>query len=231
MAPTAPRYRLHTISYRNRRKITVVDGLIGYTGGMNIGQEHLDGGPGFDAWRDTRGRIVGEGAAVLQAVCMVDWYNAVQENLFAASYFPSADDVPAADPVQILTSGPDSQWAAIRQLYFYMIASAQRRVRMQSPAGDKPVAILLEPNQRNRHVLVVDVLTGICSFGHRGGSKLVLGEHREKIHVIVQIQVFKERPGGEAGVTVNTLTRRLACQSRHREISLPMWRLPQPSPV
>src|SRR5687767_11474266 len=111
MVPTSPLYRLHTISYRNHRKITVVDGAIGYTGGMNIGQEHLSGGIGFDFWRDTQLRIVGEAAALLQAAFMVDWYNAVRENLFSAAYFPtSATESPGGDvPVQILTSGPDSQ--------------------------------------------------------------------------------------------------------------------------
>jgi cardiolipin synthase A/B len=79
MAATSPLYHLHTISYRNHRKITVIDGVIGYTGGMNIGQEHLDGGEGFDSWRDTQVRLVGESVAVLQAVFMVDWYNAVRE--------------------------------------------------------------------------------------------------------------------------------------------------------
>lgn len=73
MAPTAPPYQLHTIGYRNHRKITVIDGAIGYTGGMNIGQEQLDGGEGFNSWRDTQVRLVGESAAVLQAVFMVDW--------------------------------------------------------------------------------------------------------------------------------------------------------------
>jgi cardiolipin synthase len=135
MAPTSPLYRLHTISYRNHRKITVIDGAIAYTGGMNIGQEHLDGGRGFDSWRDTQVRLVGEGAAILQAVFMVDWYNAVGENLFAATYFPRAAPDPAEGivPVQILTSGPDSQWAGIRQLYASMIVAAQRHVRVQSP--------------------------------------------------------------------------------------------------
>jgi cardiolipin synthase len=135
MAPTSPLYRLHTISYRNHRKITVVDGLIGYTGGMNIGQEHLSGGKGFDFWRDTQVRIVGEGAALLQTVFMVDWYNAVQENLFAKAYFPTeaTASIDSDVPVQILTSGPDSQWAAIRQLYAFMIVSAQRHVFIQSP--------------------------------------------------------------------------------------------------
>src|SRR5688572_20633578 len=64
MAPTSPLYHLHTISYRNHRKITVIDGAIGYTGGMNIGQEQLDGGEGFDAWRDHQVRLVGESGAM-----------------------------------------------------------------------------------------------------------------------------------------------------------------------
>jgi cardiolipin synthase len=135
MTPTSPLWHLHTISYRNHRKITVIDGTVGYAGGMNIGQEHLDGGKGFDSWRDTQLRVVGEAAAVLQAVFAVDWYNSAKENLFAAAYFP-ADATEAAEgdvPVQVLTSGPDSQWAAIQQLYSFMIVTAQRHVLVQSP--------------------------------------------------------------------------------------------------
>lgn len=140
-APTSPYWRLHTISYRNHRKITVVDGVIGYTGGMNIGQEHVDGGKEFDFWRDTQVRITGEAASILQAIFMVDWHNAVGENLFDKAYFPvSSTDASALHalpdegvPVQLLTSGPDSRWAAIRQLYFFMIATAQRHVYLQSP--------------------------------------------------------------------------------------------------
>ena len=109
---TSPLYRLHTISYRNHRKITVIDGAIGYTGGMNIGQEYLDGGKGFESWRDTQLRLVGEGAAILQAVFMVDWYNAVKENLFSDACYPTdgAETAEHGVPVQILTSGPDSLW-------------------------------------------------------------------------------------------------------------------------
>lgn len=145
VAPVSALYWLHTISYRNHRKIAVIDGRVGYTGGMNIGQEHIDGGPTFDRWRDTQVRLEGEAAAVLQVVFLVDWYNATGEDLFAADRFPSLangvppptpEDADASDayvPVQILTSGPDSEWRAIRQLYFAMIMSAQHRVRLQSP--------------------------------------------------------------------------------------------------
>ncbi len=145
VAPVSALYWLHTISYRNHRKIAVIDGQVGYTGGMNIGQEHIDGGPTFDRWRDTQVRLEGEAAAVLQTVFLVDWYNATGEDLFAADRFPSlGNGAPHAEagetdtgdgrvPVQILTSGPDSEWRAIRQLYFAMIMSAQQRVRLQSP--------------------------------------------------------------------------------------------------
>jgi cardiolipin synthase len=135
VAPTAPLWRLHTISYRNHRKITVIDGAVGYTGGMNIGREHLSGGKGFKSWRDTQLRIEGQAAAAMQAVFAVDWYNAVREKLLVPAYFPTvATEPPAGDvPVQILPSGPDSQWAAIRQLYFFMIMSAKRHVFIQSP--------------------------------------------------------------------------------------------------
>ena len=45
---------------------------------MNIGKEHLDGGAGFNYWRDTQVRLRGESVAILQSVFMVDWYNAVR---------------------------------------------------------------------------------------------------------------------------------------------------------
>jgi cardiolipin synthase A/B len=155
MAPTSPVYHLHTLSYRNHRKITVIDGAIGYTGGMNIGQEQLDGGEGFDSWRDTQVRLVGESTAVLQSVFMVDWYNAIRENLFYAKYFPADATNPTEGdvPVQILTSGPDSQWAAIRQLYTFMIVSAQRHVYLQSP--------FFIPDATLAEALVTAALSGI----------------------------------------------------------------------
>jgi len=134
-APTSPHYLLHTLSYRNHRKITVIDGVIGYTGGMNIGQEHLDGGKGFDFWRDTQVRFVGEASAVLQSVFMVDWYNAVREDLFTSDYYPRAATEPEEGdvPVQILTSGPDARWSAVSQLYSAMVVSAEHHVVIQSP--------------------------------------------------------------------------------------------------
>ena len=134
IAPYAPLYRFHTISYRNHRKIAVIDDLIGYTGGLNIGQEHIDGGS-FDGWRDTQVRFVGTAAVVLQAIFAVDWENAVGESLLNDRHFPEVpDDTSDEDiPVQITVSGPNSRWRAIRQLYFAMINSARHHVWIQTP--------------------------------------------------------------------------------------------------
>jgi len=133
MVPFSPLYRLHTIGYRNHRKIAVIDGIIGYTGGLNIGQEHLDGGKYHDSWRDTHVRVMGEAATVLQAVFTVDWHNAVGENMLSPGDFPPVSDESARLPVHITVSGPDSQWHGIRQLYFAMIVSARHHIFLQSP--------------------------------------------------------------------------------------------------
>lgn len=133
--PFSALWRIHTISYRNHRKIAVIDGLIGFTGGLNIGDEHLDPSPGFDRWRDTHIRVTGSVVWSLQAIFLIDWANATDEVLDPVRYFPALKDADlAADlPVQICLSGPDSEYEAIRQLYFEMIASAQTEVLIQSP--------------------------------------------------------------------------------------------------
>jgi len=138
MRPASPLWRLHTISYRNHRKIAVIDGAIGYTGGLNIGREHIDPPSGFDRWRDTHLRVEGAAARALQAVFAVDWANATGERLLEPAHFPPL--VAGADPgetpgllVQLCLSGPDSQWRAVRQQYFGMIVGARRRIRAQSP--------------------------------------------------------------------------------------------------
>jgi cardiolipin synthase len=126
--------RLHTINYRSHRKIVIIDGRIGYVGGLNLDQAQLDGGKYFNSWRDTHLRIRGEAALALQAIFLVSWFNTTQEKLLDAAYFPPVDkEINTFLPVQITTAGPDSQWGAIRQLYFYMIMSAQKKVYIQSP--------------------------------------------------------------------------------------------------
>ena len=127
---------LHNIQYRSHRKIAVIDGMTGYVGGMNLDREQLEGPKGFDGWRDTHLRIHGEAALALQSSFAVSWYNTTQTPISDLDYFPRRRilfDVDVFCPVQIVQSGPDSQWAAIQQLYFSMIMSATSHVYIQSP--------------------------------------------------------------------------------------------------
>lgn len=133
VVPFAPVLRVHTISYRNHRKISVIDGQIGYIGGMNLGQEHLVGMGHYKAWRDTHLRIEGEAVRVLQAQFVTDWYHATRCPLVHEQYFPPVAAALGTTPVQIVASGPDSRYEAIRQMYFYMITSAAHHVYIQSP--------------------------------------------------------------------------------------------------
>lgn len=124
---------IHTLNYRNHRKLVVIDGRIGYTGGMNMGQEYVDGGTRFDAWRDTHMRLEGEAVIVLQAIFITSWLNTTHEDLFDASFFPMDFKELNNMPIQITTSGPDSEWESIQQLFFSLVTSAEKSVYIQSP--------------------------------------------------------------------------------------------------
>ena len=133
MYPFSPLYRLHTLSYRNHRKIAVLDGHVGYSGGLNMTEKHLTGPQGFTGWRDTHVRVCGEAVPALQSVFATMWHNTTGESLFDQRYFPGELARGAGVAVQVVSAGPDSQWEAIRHSYLAMIALAHRHVYLQSP--------------------------------------------------------------------------------------------------
>ena len=133
MHPFAPLYMLHTLSYRNHRKIAVLDGGVAYSGGLNITGKHLTGPDGFSGWRDTHARVTGEAVLPLQTVFATMWHNTTGENLFQEQYFPEMEDGAPGVPIQVLSAGPDSEWKAIRYSYLAMLALARTHVYLQSP--------------------------------------------------------------------------------------------------
>jgi len=133
MYPFSPLYHLHTLSYRNHRKIAVIDGVIGYSGGLNMTEKHLTGPDGFTGWRDTHARVTGEAATILQGVFATMWHNTTGESLFDERYFPEVEDTEPRMHIQVVSAGPDSQWEAVRQSYLTMIAMARHHVYLQSP--------------------------------------------------------------------------------------------------
>jgi cardiolipin synthase len=120
------------VNLRNHRKITVVDGRVGFTGGMNIGDEYLGMDRYFGYWRDQFLRLEGPAVAGLQRVFAEDWNFACKEALDGEVYFP---DIPPAGEttVQIVESGPDQETNSIRELFLAAILGAKDRVWIASP--------------------------------------------------------------------------------------------------
>lgn len=120
------------INYRNHRKITVIDGTVGFIGGINIADRYLKGSEGYGIWRDMHLRIEGDAVLAMQEIFLIDWYFVKQEELTDPKYFPAAD--PIGDKlVQIVPSGPDSDWPAIMMGFLQSISSATKYVYMTTP--------------------------------------------------------------------------------------------------
>lgn len=118
---------------RTHRKVVVIDGRIGYTGGMNI-TDAQDERRRSDAYRDLHLRVTGRAVRVLQLVFAEDWAYATGRREFLAEVerqTPAADRGPIR--TQVLTSGPDSTWEAIHRAHVGAIHAARQRVWLTTP--------------------------------------------------------------------------------------------------
>ena len=125
------------INYRNHRKIVVIDGEIGYTGGMNVGQEYIDGGKRFAVWRDTHIRMTGQAVALLEKLYAARWFERHKdhEELFGPEYMPAPDPdaVEKGILVQVAAQGVEDPWSAARRAHMVAIGQAEESVWIQSP--------------------------------------------------------------------------------------------------
>lgn len=127
--------KANELNYRNHLKIAVIDGRIGYTGGMNMGQEYIDGGSRFDIWRDTHVRLTGPFVAELQRLFVGRWFVSRKDNLWTERYFPLLElaDPSSAIMLQLVHSSVGDEWEAVKQTFLQAVASADSSVRLQSP--------------------------------------------------------------------------------------------------
>ena len=153
-----------TTNYRNHRKIVVIDGKVGYLGGMNIADRYSKGIRG-GVWRDTHARIQGPAAAELQTAFLVDWQYCSRRFVSGDRYFPCVE--PCGDSiVQIATSGPMDEWKVTMQGMIRLITQAQRYVYIESPyfIPTEPVMLAL----KNAALSGVDVRIIIPYHGDKG---------------------------------------------------------------
>ena len=120
------------VNFRNHRKIAIIDGTIGFLGGLNIADRYIDGIPKLGPWHDTHLKIEGDAVACIQVVFVADWYFVIHANLTGKKYFPRFSESSGV-PVQIVTSGPDSDWENISQAYFTAITNARKNIFIVTP--------------------------------------------------------------------------------------------------
>ncbi len=121
-------------NFRNHRKIVVIDGEIGFVGGLNIGDEYLGKNEYFGYWRDTHLQLKGEAVSSLQLIFLQDWFYMTGEKLLDHSYFQTSFYQGAhLGGVQMVAAGPDHQWEVIKKLFFSMINSARSSIWIASP--------------------------------------------------------------------------------------------------
>lgn len=123
------------LNYRNHRKITVIDGEIGYVGGMNIGVEYLGRHKKLKPWRDTHLRLTGASVFFLQERFVMDWISVQEKETPAESllqlFSPSLGE--GSLGIQIASSGPDTESASIKNALLEMLYAARKNVYIQTP--------------------------------------------------------------------------------------------------
>jgi cardiolipin synthase len=152
--------------FRTHRKIVVVDGDVGFTGGMNVTDVHTAEFT-TPAWRDTHLRLTGSAVRALQRVWLEDWLFATGEQLAAARYLPEASHEDGRI-VQIVSSGPDTTEFAIHKILFAVVNQANHRLWLTTP--------YFVPDDPLQAALVTAALRGLdvrLLLPRKGDSRLV----------------------------------------------------------
>ena len=125
---------------RNHRKVVVIDGKVGYMGGMNIAQRYAEGLK-WGIWRDTHMRMTGPAVSELQTSFLADWKFTKGDEPDLEAMYPY--NPPCGNTLmQIVTGGPMDKWNVMMQAYMAAIASARSHAYLQSPYFIPPEPIM-----------------------------------------------------------------------------------------
>ena len=156
-------HNLARMNNRTHRKLLVVDGAIGFTGGVGIADQWLGHAQDEDHWRDSHYRLEGPAVAQLQAAFMDNWMKTSGEVLHGEGYFPEAT-APGEALAQVFKSSPGEGSESVRLMYLLSIASARRHLRIAA-AYFVPDDLSLETlvAARQRGVTIEVLLPGMKS--------------------------------------------------------------------
>ena len=133
------------VNYRNHRKLIIIDGRVGYVGGMNFALRYANA-----AWRDTMLRLEGGIVYSLQRAFLVDWYFVDRTLITDRAYYPPTPNAQQLTPnnclAQLVTSGPTTLYPEIMQGYVRAITAAKRYIYIETPyfLPNEPVLFALK---------------------------------------------------------------------------------------
>ncbi|NDV69738.1 cardiolipin synthase [Dysgonomonas sp. 25] len=125
------RFLASRVNYRNHRKIVVIDGKVGFMGGMNVADRYIKG-VDYGIWRDNHIKVEGKAVAGLQTSFIIDWNYSRKEFLSDDSYFPKIA-TQGDNLVQFVTSGPMGQYKSIHIGIIQAIYNAKDYIYIQTP--------------------------------------------------------------------------------------------------
>lgn len=133
MMPLRMNSFMYTLNYRNHRKIVVVDGEVGFVGGMNVSDMYLNNKGDLGIWRDVHLKITGPAVNSLHRIFIKDFHFASkQPPLMLPKYLPEITSVGTVR-LQLIPSGPDSDQPSIFHQYISMIHTAEKCIRIANP--------------------------------------------------------------------------------------------------
>lgn len=142
------------INYRNHRKIIVIDGIIGFTGGINIDDRYINNGKHNLYWRDTHLQLEGEAVKTLQLLFILNWQFVTKKTWHnEAPYFPKIETPLGNSYVQVNASGPDWELASIMDSFYMAINAASEKIQIATP--------YFIPNESILDALITSVKSGV----------------------------------------------------------------------
>ncbi len=118
------------VNFRNHRKAIVIDGKVGFVGGMNLGDEYNHKDPKFGFWRDTHVMMKGNGVSSVQNVFVKDWYYITNQVLDKPL---DKTKINFKGLFSVIESGPDYENGLIRDAYLKMISKAKQAIKIVTP--------------------------------------------------------------------------------------------------
>ena len=122
-------------AHRDHRKIVVIDGKIGYTGGMNIADYYIKGLPKIGEWHDIHVRIDGDAVRYLPGIFLTMWNRETGQHVGGPEYFPDTPQLPdsIAEEIMIVDRTPRETPRSISRAYAASIRSADSLIRIVNP--------------------------------------------------------------------------------------------------